>query len=100
MKNVLTNLNSHKLYSFLDENRETAQSCTAKVLAEVATAELGFAVTENNMDNARRESGIVVNAKREDTTKADIVVLANALRDLYNYSGFVCPQQTVEVCLR
>jgi len=60
MKNVLTNLESHKLYSWIEENMAFAQSSTSKQLAHMAGEELGFPVTANNADNARRESGIVM----------------------------------------
>ena len=94
MKNVLTNLNSHKLYKWIEENMASAQSCTAKELAESATAELGFEITENNMDNARRESGIVmrpVEVVDEDTTNADIKTLARGIVELFGARGWNIP---------
>ena len=100
MKNVLTNLNSHKLYSWIDENEDLARSSTALELARISEGELGFTVTESNADTARRESGIVMRpvvVRDEDTTTNDIKALATALGDLYNYSGYVCPQQIDEI---
>ena len=105
MKNKLTNLQTYELYKWIDENRDLAKGRTAKELAVTAEAVLEFTITENNMDNARRESGIVmrpvvVRDEGGNTTGADIIVLTRAIADLYNLTEYICPRQIVEIINR
>ena len=103
MKNVLTNLNSHRLYKWIEENMALAQSTTAKELATSASEELGFTVTESNADTARRESGIVMRPVVEtgdDTTKVDIRTLARVISTIAVACGIVTPDSVIDIINR
>lgn len=65
--NKLTAVNSAKLYQFLENDKDAARSKTAKLLAEQASATLGYSVTPSHVDFLRRRMGL--NPRQGDMAK-------------------------------
>jgi hypothetical protein len=65
--NKLTAINSAKLYQFLDNDKDSTRSKTAKALAEEASVLLGCVVTPPHVDHLRRCMGL--NPQRATATK-------------------------------
>jgi len=60
VNNMLTGAQSYQLRKWLDGNRARAERVPAHTLADEAMKELGFRVTVENVNGARRDLGITL----------------------------------------
>ena len=54
----LTGVQRYKLFAYIENNKETAQKATSAALAQQATLDLGFEVTQSHTNDARLQLGI------------------------------------------
>ena len=96
---TLSQVESGKLYGWIDTNRERAATATGRQLADEATAALGFTVTEANASGLRNRMGIKRKYKdpKPRVVPPETGVLARALISVYQHLDMALPIGLVEL---
>lgn len=90
----LSGAQAWKLRNWIDGRRDEASRTPAGQLATKAAGELGFAVTESHVRQARIDCGVVLveALDRQGGVREDVAVLARAVGRLYEMAGRKWPE--------
>lgn len=81
-KRTMSQLETFKLLTWMDANKETVQICTDEQVTESANRELGLGLTVNNIKGARKTLGIqYVDPGKPMPLVDKVEVLAKELRE-------------------
>jgi hypothetical protein len=91
----LTGVQRYKLFSYIENNKDSAAKLTSETLAQQATLDLGFEVTTHHAGNARLQLGI-----RKQTGKSQhdrLRVVCKHLQALYAALQIPMPEDLVKI---
>lgn len=99
MKTVikLNQVQTAKLYNWMDQNKKRATEGTGEEVADKASKELGFPISYATVSSLRRQMGLSPRSVKGDTLTGQIAVLANEIVLIRKELGSVVSQPLMEL---